>query len=249
MYGQCADYERLLDSCARFGVPLIEDAAEALGASYRGRPAGTFGRAGVLSFNGNKIITTGGGGMLVTDDGALADRVRYLATQAREPVAHYEHRAVGYNYRLSNLLAAIGRGQLLALEARIKARRETAQFYRVALADVPGIEFMPVAEYGEPNWWLTCVLVDPLEFGATRDDLRLHLGRLRIEARPTWKPMHRQPAFRGCPVRGGAVSDDIFDRGLCLPSGSSLTDHDRERVVGAVRSVPRRTRLAHGARS
>ncbi|HEU4423553.1 MAG TPA: aminotransferase class I/II-fold pyridoxal phosphate-dependent enzyme [Pilimelia sp.] len=249
MYGQCADYERLLESCARFGIPLIEDAAEALGASYRGRLAGAFGLAGILSFNGNKIVTTGGGGMLVTDNGPLADRVRYLATQAREAVAHYEHRAIGYNYRLSNLLAAIGRAQLLALNERITARRRTALFYRAALADLPGIEFMPVAEYGEPNWWLTCILVDPPAFGATRDDLRLHLARLGIEARPTWKPMHLQPVFRGYRVRGGAVCEDLFRRGLCLPSGSNLTDHDRHRVVDAVRSVPRRAGLTNGARS
>jgi dTDP-4-amino-4,6-dideoxygalactose transaminase len=243
MYGQCADYDRLLASCARYGVPLIEDAAESLGATYRGRPAGSFGRAGVLSFNGNKIITTGGGGMLVTDDGDLAGQVRYLATQARDPVAHYEHRMVGYNYRLSNLLAAIGRGQLQVLAERVKARRETAVCYRAALADLPGIEFMPVASYGKPNWWLSCILVDPDAFGATRDDLRLHLGRLAIESRPTWKPMHQQPVFRGFRMRGGAVCEDIFRRGLCLPSGSNLTDADRQRVVDAVRTVPRRTAL------
>jgi dTDP-4-amino-4,6-dideoxygalactose transaminase len=248
MYGQCADYDLLLDACARYEVPLIEDAAEALGASYRGRHAGTFGIAAVLSFNGNKIITTGGGGMLVTDDGDLAHRVHYLATQAREPVPHYEHRTVGYNYRLSNLLAAIGRGQLRVLGERVEARRETARFYRQSLGDMEGIEFMPQADYGAPNCWLTCILVDPQVVGANRDDIRVHLAERGIEARPTWKPMHLQPVFRDCAMRGGAVCEDIFARGLCLPSGSSLSDHDRQRVVDAVQSVPRRLPIASGAR-
>jgi dTDP-4-amino-4,6-dideoxygalactose transaminase len=239
MYGQCADYDRLLAVCDRYGVPLIEDAAEALGATYRGRPAGGFGRAGILSFNGNKIMTTGGGGMLVTDDGALADRVRYLATQAREPVAHYEHTEIGYNYRLSNLLAAIGRGQLMMLDERMALRRQTFEFYRAALAGLPGVSFMPVADYGTPNHWLTCVLVDPDEFGADREDIRVHLQAHDIESRPTWKPMHLQPVYRDHGMRGGAVSAGIFARGLCLPSGSSLTDADRHRVVDAIRSTPR----------
>ena len=239
MYGQCADYEPLLVACDRYGVALIEDAAEALGASYRGRAAGSFGLAGVLSFNGNKIITTGGGGMLVTDDGRIATQARYLATQAREPVPHYEHRAVGHNYRLSNLLAAVGRGQVQRLDELIASRRRTARYYRTALGDLPGLTFMPVADYGTPNWWLTCLLVDAGTFGADRDRIIEHLGRQNIEARPAWKPMHLQPVFRDCVMRGGAVSADLFHRGLCLPSGSALTDHDRERVVAAVRAVAR----------
>ena len=239
MYGQCADYEPLLIACDRYGVALIEDAAEALGATYRGRPAGSFGLAGVLSFNGNKIITTGGGGMLVTDDGQVATRARYLATQAREPVAHYEHRAVGYNYRLSNLLAAIGRGQVQRLGELIAARRETARYYRAALGDLPGLTFMPIAEYGVPNWWLSCLLVDAAAFGADRDRIIERLAGENIEARPAWKPMHLQPVFRDCVMRGGGVSADLFRRGLCLPSGSALTDHDRERIVAAVRAVAR----------
>jgi dTDP-4-amino-4,6-dideoxygalactose transaminase len=235
MYGQCADYQPLLEACDRYGVALIEDAAEALGASYRGRAAGSFGLAGVLSFNGNKIITTGGGGMLLTDDGRVATQTRHLATQAREPVPHYEHRTVGYNYRLSNLLAAVGRGQVQRLSEMIAARRETASSYRAALGDLPGLTFMPVAEYGEPNWWLTCLLVDAAEFGASRDQLLARLARHNIEARPAWKPMHLQPVFRDCVMRGGEVSADLFRRGLCLPSGSALTEHDRERVVRALR--------------
>ncbi|MEU4692548.1 aminotransferase class I/II-fold pyridoxal phosphate-dependent enzyme [Actinoplanes sp. NPDC023714] len=231
MYGQCADYEPLLTACDRYGVPLIEDAAEALGATYQGRPAGSFGLAGVLSFNGNKIITTGGGGMLVTDDGRMAKQARHLATQAREPVPHYEHRTVGYNYRLSNLLAAVGRGQLQRLPQMIAARRETFRHYQRAL---PDLTFMPIAPYGEPNHWLTCVLTDGSE---QRDRIIAGLARHDIEARPAWKPMHLQPVFQDCVMRGGEVSADLFHRGLCLPSGSALTGHDRERVVTAVREA------------
>jgi len=235
MYGQCADYQPLLEACDRYGVALIEDAAEALGASYRGRAAGSFGLAGVLSFNGNKIITTGGGGMLLTDDGRVATQTRHLATQAREPAPHYEHRTVGYNYRLSNLLAAVGRGQVQRLAEMIAARQQTAGYYRDALGDLPGLTFMPIAEYGVPNWWLTCLLVDADELGASRDQLLARLARRNIEARPAWKPMHLQPVFRDCVMRGGEVSADLFRRGLCLPSGSALTEHDRQRVVSALR--------------
>ncbi|MFC7528398.1 aminotransferase class I/II-fold pyridoxal phosphate-dependent enzyme [Actinoplanes sp. GCM10030250] len=231
MYGQCADYDPLLTACDRYGVPLIEDAAEALGATYQGRAAGSFGLAGVLSFNGNKIITTGGGGMLVTDDSRMAQQARHLATQAREPVPHYEHRSVGYNYRLSNLLAAVGRGQLIRLEQMIAARRETFEFYRAQLSD---LEFMPIAGYGVPNYWLTCALAAD---GAQRDRILAELNGRDIEARPAWKPMHLQPVFADCVARGGEVSADLFGRGVCLPSGSALTAHDRERVVEAVRSV------------
>ena len=237
MYGQCADYEPLLAACDRYGVALIEDAAEALGASYRGRPAGSFGLAGVLSFNGNKIITTGGGGMLVTDDDRIAARTRHLAAQAREPMPHYEHRTVGYNYRLSNLLAAVGRGQVQRLDSLIAARHETGRYYRAALSRLSGLEFMPIAGYGEPNWWLTCLLIDEERFGATRDQVLERLARDDIEARPAWKPMHLQPAFRDCVMRGGAVSAGLFRRGLCLPSGSGLTGPDRERVVAAVHAA------------
>jgi dTDP-4-amino-4,6-dideoxygalactose transaminase len=237
MYGQCADYEPLVDACDRYGVALVEDAAEALGATYRGRPAGSFGLAGVLSFNGNKIITTGGGGMLVTDDDRVATRTRHLASQAREPLPHYEHRSVGYNYRLSNLLAAVGRGQLQRLDSMIAARRETGRYYRAALGDLAGVSFMPIAAYGQANSWLTCLLIDADRFGASRDRILERLAAHDIEARPTWKPMHLQPVFRDCVMRGGEVCADLFRRGLCLPSGSALTEHDRERVVAAVRAV------------
>jgi dTDP-4-amino-4,6-dideoxygalactose transaminase len=237
MFGYPCELDEIRAICERRGLTLIEDAAEALGASYRGRAAGSFGLAGVLSFNGNKIITTSGGGMLVTDDGRVATQARHLATQAREPVPHYEHRTVGYNYRLSNLLAALGRGQLYRLADLIAARRVNREHYLAALGDLPGLTFMPVAGYGTPNWWLTCVLIDPAEFGAGRDRVLAELARHDIEARPTWKPMHLQPVFQDCVMRGGAVSADLFHRGLCLPSGSALTDADRDRVVAAVRAV------------
>ncbi|NMO56406.1 aminotransferase class I/II-fold pyridoxal phosphate-dependent enzyme [Actinoplanes sp. TBRC 11911] len=237
MYGQTADYDPLMEACDRYGVPLIEDAAEALGADYRGRAAGSFGLAGILSFNGNKIMTTGGGGMLVTDDDRVAAQTRHLSTQAREKEEHYEHRRVGYNYRLSNLLAAVGRGQLQRLGDMIAARRETNRYYRAALSDLSGISFMPVAGYGRPNHWLTCLLVDANQFGASRDDILATLRERNIEGRPTWKPLHLQPMFRDFPMRGGDTCADLFDRGLCLPSGSALTQQDRERVVQAVRAA------------
>lgn len=239
LYGQCADYDRLADACDRFGVPVLEDAAEALGASYGARGAGSFGAAGVFSFNGNKIITTSGGGMLVSDDSALVERARYLATQAREPVVHYEHREVGFNYRLSNLLAALGRAQLRSLDGKIAHRKRVNEGYRAALKGLPGIEFMPVAPYGEPNWWLTCILVDPQHFGADREQVRLALEAVDVESRPTWKPLHLQPAFAGVGTVRGEVSAAIFERGLCLPSGSNLSDADLERVVETVTGLCR----------
>jgi dTDP-4-amino-4,6-dideoxygalactose transaminase len=239
LYGQTADYDALTGVCAEYGVPLIEDAAEALGATYRGRPAGSFGRAGVFSFNGNKIITTSGGGMLVSDSADLANRARHLATQARDPFPHYEHSVLGFNYRLSNLLAALGRAQLRGLDSRIGRRRAIDQRYREALADEPGIRFMPVAGYGEPNFWLTCIEVDPLEFGADREQIRTALEARDIECRPTWKPLHLQPVFAGAPTVGGRVCAGIFERGLCLPTGSALSERDQARVVEAIRSVHR----------
>jgi pyridoxal phosphate-dependent aminotransferase EpsN len=239
LYGQCADYDRIRAACGEYGVPIIEDAAEALGATYRGRMAGTFGVLGVFSFNGNKVITTSGGGMLVSEDRALVEQARFLATQARDPAPHYQHSVVGFNYRLSNLLAAVGRGQLRVLHERVEARQRNYRLYREALGDLPGVEFMPQAPYGRPSAWLTCVTIEPKRFGATREDVRLALEAANIEARPVWKPLHLQPIFAGCRVQGGAVAEGLFERGLCLPSGSSLTDADRERVVGIVREVHR----------
>ena len=240
LYGQTADYGRLVPLCEEYGVALVEDAAEALGATHRGAAAGSFGAVGVFSFNGNKIITTSGGGMLVSSDGELARRARHLATQAREPEAHYEHIDLGFNYRLSNLLAALGVAQLRGLDRRMARRHAVNAAYRRALGAVPGISFMPRAAYGEPNDWLTCILVDADELGATPEDIRLALEAHDIESRPTWKPLHLQPLFAGAPVVGGAVSAGIFGRGLCLPSGSSLTDTDLERVVEVIEQLPRR---------
>ncbi|MCA1670696.1 MAG: aminotransferase class I/II-fold pyridoxal phosphate-dependent enzyme [Actinobacteria bacterium] len=237
LYGQCADYAPLVAACARYEVPLIEDAAEALGATYRGRPAGSFGDLGVFSFNGNKIITTSGGGMLVSADSALIERSRYLASQAREPARHYEHSEIGYNYRLSNLLAALGRGQLQTLSSRVQRRRAINASYRRALGGLPGVRFMPIAPYGEPNWWLTCLTIDAAAFGASRDDVCVALEDLDIEARPTWKPLHLQRAFAGSEVVGGAIAEGIFAEGLCLPSGSAMTADDVQRVVEGVVAV------------
>jgi pyridoxal phosphate-dependent aminotransferase EpsN len=239
LYGQCADYDPILAACDRFGVPVVADAAESLGATYRGRAAGSFGKFGVFSFNGNKIITTSGGGMLVSDDGDLIERARFLATQARDPAPHYQHSVVGYNYRLSNVLAAIGRGQLRALGDRMAVRARNYQFYKRHFGGLPGVGFMPTAPYGSPNHWLTCVTIDPGAFGATREDVRLALEAADIESRPVWKPLHLQPAFANCRARGGAVARSIFERGLCLPSGSSLTDQDLDRVVEIVRGQHR----------
>ncbi len=237
LYGQCADYRPIRQVCAKYGVPIIEDAAEALGATYDGRPAGTFGALGVFSFNGNKIITASGGGMLVCDSPLLAERARFLATQARDPAPHYQHSQIGYNYRMSNLLAAVGRGQLRVLEERVAARRANFEFYREALADLPGIAFMPEHPRCRSTRWLTCLTIDPQLFGTDREEVRLALEAADIESRPTWKPMHLQPAFSACRVRGGEVTEHVFRHGLCLPSGSNLAVDDRSRVTAAIRSV------------
>lgn len=237
LYGQCADYEPIRAACARYDVPIIEDAAEALGATYDGQSAGTFGRLGIFSFNGNKIITTSGGGMLVSNNAELAKRARFLATQARDPAPHYQHSEIGYNYRMSNLLAAVGRGQLRVLDERVEQRRANYRLYRETLGDVPGLAFMPEHRRSRSTRWLTCITVAPDDFGATREDIRLAMEAENIEARPTWKPMHLQPVFAGCRVRGGAVAEEIFERGLCLPSGSSLAEQDLLRVADLVRTV------------
>lgn len=235
LYGQSADYGRIEALCEQYEVPLIEDAAEALGASCNGRPAGGFGRCGIFSFNGNKIITTSGGGALVSDDREMVERARFLATQARDPAPHYEHSQIGYNYRMSNLLAALGRGQLRVLVERVAARRLNYEHYFEALSELPGIEFMPEAPYGTATRWLTCLTIDPAEFGANREDVREALEAVNIEARPVWKPMHLQPVYSGCRRRGGLVAERLFELGLCLPSGSALRAGDRERIIDVVR--------------
>lgn len=231
LYGQCADYAAIQAICRRHGLPLVQDSAEALGARFNGVPAGGQGDIAVFSFNGNKIITTSGGGMLVSRRKEWVDKARLWAAQAREPAPHYEHREVGHNFRMSNLLAAIGRGQLRSLEAKVARRRELNRLYRQWLGRLPGIEFMPVAGWGEPNYWLTCITVDPVRFGADREAIRLALEAQNIEARPLWKPMHLQPVFAGNRIYGGAVAERLFAIGLCLPSGSAMTDEDVERVT------------------
>jgi dTDP-4-amino-4,6-dideoxygalactose transaminase len=237
LYGQCADIDPIVEICQKYNVPLIEDAAEALGASYKGRCPGTFGTIGIYSFNGNKIITTSGGGMLVSDDEMLVKKARFLATQARDPAPHYQHSQIGYNYRLSNVLAGIGRGQLQVLKERVEARRRNFEIYEKALADLPGIEFMPEAEFGRATRWLTCLTINPQAFGADREKVRLGLAEKKIESRPVWKPLHMQPVFAECESIGGEVASDLFTRGLCLPSGSNLTDEDLERAIQGVKEV------------
>ncbi len=290
LYGQSADIEPIQTLCDRYGVTLIEDAAEALGATYfggrtaegRGRMTegggltsdvghrssvvshlssdvspqssaighpssvvshptsgitpGTRGRIGIYSFNGNKIITTSSGGMLVSADPKLTDKARFLATQARDPAPHYQHSEIGFNYRLSNVLAGIGRGQLQVLADRVNARRANAAFYQETLGDLPGLAFMPEAPWGRSTRWLTCITIDPAKAGTDREKVRETLAAQNIEARPVWKPMHLQPVFAAYDRFGGAVAEDLFNRGLCLPSGSNLSRGDLERVVAVMRS-------------
>ena len=290
LYGQCCDLERIKQVCDRYEIRVVADAAEAMGARYRGaegggrgaggggqrtedgsqksgehrtpdsqhstqttlstagmRHAGFGARAAVFSFNGNKIITTSGGGMLASHDERLIEHARKLSQQAREPAPHYEHTEIGYNYRMSNILAAIGRGQLRVLDERVAAKRRIFEHYRHLLADLPGITFMPEAPYGRCNRWLTVILIDGAEFGSTPEQVRLALEAENIESRPIWKPMHLQPVFSECRVRSAAcgvetgrqavarrsgqtISEDLFARGLCLPSGTALGEADVERV-------------------
>jgi dTDP-4-amino-4,6-dideoxygalactose transaminase len=237
LYGQCAAYEEIVPLCEELEIPIVEDAAEALGASWQSRPAGSFGRFGVLSFNGNKIITTSGGGALLADDEAAADRARYLATQARQPFVHYEHTEVGFNYRLSNLLAAFGRGQLAGLTDRIERRATIRTSYESLFHDRAGIVLAPLDPRGSSNHWLTCVTLDADVVGIDREALRVGLERADIESRPTWKPLHLQAAYAESPARLSGVSEEIFRSGLCLPSGSGLSDGDVARVVAAIEAL------------
>ena len=239
LYGQVARCEAVEQRCAELGVPLIEDAAEAIGATRLGRSAGSFGTAGAFSFNGNKLITTSGGGAVVTDDEALARRVRFLATQAREPVLHYEHVEMGFNYRLSNVLAALGRAQLSTLSDRIERRRSTNAWYRSLFAPVPGVRFMPNDVAGRPVNWLTCAEIDPALAGFSATDVIEALASADIEARPVWKPMHLQPMFSGSGLLSRdqlAVSERLYGRGVCLPSGR-VGDDGRERIAEALRPL------------
>ncbi len=301
LYGQCADLDRILEICEPYGVPVVVDAAEAMGAKCQLKAeslklkaessklkaqglrlkaegsrlkevnvhAGKGATAAIFSFNGNKIITTSGGGMLASDDEALIEQARFLSQQARDPGSHYEHSEIGYNYRMSNVLAAIGRGQLRVLDDRVEAKRRIFDYYQQVLGDMPGIEFMPEAPYGRSNRWLTVVLITPEEFGADRETVLLALEADNIEARPVWKPMHMQPVFQvegskeqgarsreqgagskeqgarskastcGVRVVGGEVAEDLFNRGLCLPSGTAMTEADLERVIEVIRKCCR----------
>jgi dTDP-4-amino-4,6-dideoxygalactose transaminase len=254
LYGQCCDLERILAVCDKFGVPVICDSAEAMGAFYQRSEvrstlnhAGNGAKASIYSFNGNKIMTTAGGGMLASDDKDLIVRARFLSQQARDPFPHYEHSEIGYNYRMSNILAAIGLGQLQVLDERVKRKRDIYDYYYQALKDTNGIEFMPEAGYNKSNRWLTVILIAPDKFGVDREQVRLALEEENIESRPVWKPMHLQPVFTQqpegfhhekktypCKVMGGEVAKDLFEHGLCLPSGTAMTNIDLDRVINII---------------
>jgi dTDP-4-amino-4,6-dideoxygalactose transaminase len=237
IYGQCADYDAIASVCSTYGVAVIEDAAESLGATYRGKPAGSLGDLGVFSFNGNKIITTSGGGALVSNRKEPIDLARFLSTQARDPAPHYQHSLMGYNYRMSNLLAAVGRGQLRVLPERVRARRAIYHAYRERLKHVAGISWMPVASYGKSTCWLTCMVLDVDTFGATPEQVRRELEAHNIESRPVWKPMHLQPLYANARTRGGAVTESLFATALCLPSGSNLSSSDLDRICDIIACV------------
>jgi pyridoxal phosphate-dependent aminotransferase EpsN len=239
LYGQSADMDPILALCNKYEIPVLEDAAEALGALYKGKPVGTFAPVSAFSFNGNKIITTTGGGMLIARDRAWVERARFWSTQARDPGIAYQHTEMGYNYRMSNVLAGIGIGQLEVLDLRVTQRRNVAARYWKAFEDVRGISPMPQASWGLHTNWLSCFLIDEGALGIGRDDIIRALAAEDIEARPVWKPMHLQPLFASAARYGGAVAEDLFQRGICLPSSSSLTEQDQRRVIDIVRVAAR----------
>ena len=232
LYGMPARMKEIMAVADKYGIPVVEDAAEALGSEYMGRRVGCNSKFGILSFNGNKIITTSGGGALISDDEALIARARFLATQARDPAPHYQHSVIGYNYRMSNVVAGVGRGQLEVLDLRIRQHREFNAWYRELLKDVPGVTFQsePSSDFYS-NFWLTCITIDPAVAGTDREKLRLAFEAANIEARPLWKPMHMQPVFAGCPAFVNGTSEALFTNGLCLPSGSNIDDEGRERIA------------------
>jgi pyridoxal phosphate-dependent aminotransferase EpsN len=237
LYGQPADMDAILEVCSRYDVPVFEDAAEALGSTYKGKPAGTHSGLAAYSFNGNKIITTSGGGMLSCRNADWIERARFWSTQARDNALWYEHSQMGYNYRMSNVLAGLGRGQLEILDTRVRQRREIAFRYRDAFADLPGIAFMPQSPHGIHTNWLSCFVIDAPVFGRSRDQLIAALDAAGIESRPVWKPMHLQPLYREAEFIGGEVAEDLFHRGICLPSSSSLTAGEQLRVIAALRAT------------
>jgi dTDP-4-amino-4,6-dideoxygalactose transaminase len=241
LYGQCCDIEAITAACDRWGVPVLCDSAAAMGAAGRGGlHAGRGARLAAFSFNGNKIITTGGGGALASDDPAMIARARQLSGQARDPAAHYQHETTGYAYGLSAVLAAVGLAQLPTLPGRVARKREIFATYAAGLGDLPGLSFIPEPNWGRANRWLTVVLVEPAAFGADRETLRRALEAIDAESRPAWKPLHLQPAFRGAPHACGAISATLFERGLCLPSGTGMSDADQARVIEAIRGCARR---------
>jgi dTDP-4-amino-4,6-dideoxygalactose transaminase len=238
LYGNTAKLDEIISIAERYSIPLIEDAAESLGSTYKGKMTGTFGRIGIYSFNGNKIITTSGGGALVTADKSIADKVLFLATQARDKAPHYQHSEIGYNYRMSNVLAGIGRGQLKVIEERVKARRKNFMEYREALSDISSISFSPEEIAGGfYNRWLTCILIDDKNTKISSDNLHKGLEEENIESRPLWKPMHMQPVFKDAPYYGDHLSEKSFAKGLCLPSGSAMTGEQLQRVVEVIKKV------------
>jgi len=238
LYGMPANMDKIMGAANKYGIPIIEDAAEALGSRYNNKPLGSFGRMAVLSFNGNKIITTSGGGALISDDKELIDKARFLSTQARDKAPHYQHSRIGYNYRMSNVLAGIGRGQMDVIEQRVSRRRDNFRFYYENLKEYKGIKFLvePGTSYFS-NFWLTTITVDPSEAGTTREKIQAELEKENIESRPLWKPMHLQPVFSHYPSYISGVSDDLFLKGLCLPSGTNMTDEERERVLNVIRRI------------
>lgn len=238
LYGQSADMDPIVELCDRFDVPIIEDAAESLGATYKGKASGSFGRMGIYSFNGNKIITTSSGGMLVTEEKAFADRARFLSTQARDPAPHYQHSTIGYNYRMSNILAGVGRGQLKVLEQRVSERRRIYETYRKELSDIEWIEWMPEPAWSYSTRWLSACTLQQGGSNRSASALIQYLAGELIEARPIWKPMHLQPVFSDCSffAHGNQpISDRLFDTGLCLPSGSNMSEQQLERTINAIR--------------
>ena len=238
LYGMPAKMKEIMAVADRYGIPVVEDAAEALGSEYMGKRVGCNSKFGILSFNGNKIITTSGGGALISDDAALIDRARFLATQARDPAPHYQHSEIGYNYRMSNVVAGVGRGQLEVLDLRVRQHREINAWYRELLKDVPGVTFQsePSPDFYS-NFWLTCIVIDPAVAGTDREKLRLAFEEANIESRPLWKPMHLQPVFAGCPAYVNGTSEKLFENGLCLPSGSNIDEEGRRRIAEVIRKV------------
>lgn len=239
IYGQASELDAILAACDRHGVAVLSDSAEGLGAMIRGRQAGRGARLAAFSFNGNKIVTAGGGGALAGDDPILLGRARHLATQAKDPAPHYQHTLTGHAYAMPSLLAAVGLAQLPALAARIAIRRALFARYRAALGDLPGLTFMPEASWGRSTRWLSAILIDPAHFGADREEVRRALMAAGAESRPVWKPLPDQPVFAGAPSVGGAVARGLFARGLCLPSGTAMTAAEEARVVGAIRGCHR----------